>query len=364
MKTFLSGIFNWKQIKMNNTPEKNRYHLWEEDDTDAEPEEDSIWIRRTDIGKPDRSIAKRSPPSRWISHVRNNSRDEMPLNPRDLQQTSPHSRNHIGEDTLYNGDHKSHSVVDSPKSESGSQKTAMDRRHERESIIMAQIRLRKISQGNRPLAEFDEPKDEIDPGDDKASFFAKVSPLQLWCRKSPQFCSQFHIPQLAWQIDPIIVAISLQLDLIQKSLKDKKVKLRSHLCTWYTWTLSIEYHHLKSLLCLYNYVHTKTSAIKSTSRLLCFDFRSDYRFIIVLSWTRLFTDGLLQLKQKAMLFLCALMRKIYHMTQKRPPRKLNGSYLPCRAVAATLLWEFRISDPTQFDFIIAPKITSLTWCTI
>ena len=144
-------------------------------------------------------------------------------------------------------------------------------------------------------------------------------------------------------------------------MKDKKVKLRSHLCTWYTWTLSIEYHHLKSLLCLYNYVHTKTSAIKSTSRLLCFDFRSDYRFIIVLSWIWLFTNGLLQLKQKAMLFLCALMRKIYHMTQKRPPRKLNGSYLPCRAVAATLLWEFRISDPTQFDFIIAPKITSLTW---
>ena len=161
---------------MNNTLEKNRYHLWEEDDTDGEPEEDSIWIRRTDIDKPD--VAKRSPRSRWINHVRNNSRDEMPLNPLDLQHTSPHSRNHIGEDTLYSVDHKSHSVVDIPKSESGSQKTAMDRRHERESIIMAQIRLRKISQGKRSLAEFDEPKDEIDPGDDKASFFAKVSPLR------------------------------------------------------------------------------------------------------------------------------------------------------------------------------------------
>ena len=165
-----------KHINMNSTPEKNRYRLWEEEDTDVEPEEDSVWIRRTDVDKSGRT--RRSPRSRWINHVRNNSRDEVSLNPMDLQQTSPHSRNHIGEDTLYNGDHRSHSVVDSPKSESGSQKTAMDRRHERESIIMAQIRLRKISQGKKPITDFDEPKDEIDPGDDKTSFFAKVSLLQ------------------------------------------------------------------------------------------------------------------------------------------------------------------------------------------
>ena len=174
---------------MNNTPEKNRYHLWdEEEDTDGEPEEDSIWIRRTDFEQP--NMTRKSPGSRWINHIRNNSRDEMPLNPLDLQQTSPHSGNHIGEDTLYNGDHRSHSIVDSPKSESGSQKAAMDRRQERESIIMAQIRLRNRTQGKKALVELDDPKDEIDPGDDKASFFAKVGCLlvsvtyvQMYCQK-------------------------------------------------------------------------------------------------------------------------------------------------------------------------------------
>lgn len=167
---------------MNNTPEKkNKYQPWDEDaDTDDEPEEDAVWIRRSDLDKPPGGGAKRSPGSRWINHVRNNSRDEMPLNPLDLQLRSPpHSRNHISEDTLHNGEHRSYSVVDSPRSDTGSHKTAMDRKHERDSIIMAQIRLRKISQGKKTLPEFDEPKDEIDPGDDKTSFFAKVSHFRI-----------------------------------------------------------------------------------------------------------------------------------------------------------------------------------------
>lgn len=182
---------------MNNSQERSSYQLWGGEETsDGEPEEDSIWIRRSeqDLDTPtpdnhDHDHAHGSSPlGRWMNHVRQGSSEEVAMNPLDLQQHQqarrdtptppPYKRNHIsGEDSLYNGDHRSHSIVDSPRSESSSHRASMYRRQQRESATMAQIRLRKRSHGLKSLPEFDNPKDEVDPGDDRASFFAKVSLL-------------------------------------------------------------------------------------------------------------------------------------------------------------------------------------------
>ncbi len=153
----------------------------EEDEEDAR--EDSIWIKREDLVPNNRDQR---------DHV-SFDLGEMPLNVVELQhgrgdgvvqgwRGSPARRttNHISKDTLNNSEHRSVSplLLDSPKSElSDSERLAMDHRHQRESLIMAQIRLRyrgKKQTGFKDVRDVEE-QEEIDPGDDKSSFFAKVS---------------------------------------------------------------------------------------------------------------------------------------------------------------------------------------------
>ena len=174
--------------------ERLENHAGEEDEEDAR--EDSIWIKREDLVQNNRNQR---------DHVAFDL-GEMPLNVVELQQGdglvqggrrkgagggggagSPARRtntNHITKDTLYNSEHRSVSplLLDSPKSElSDSERLAMDHRQQRESLIMAQIRLRyrgKKQTGFKDVRDMED-QEEIDPGDDKSSFFAKVSAFYL-----------------------------------------------------------------------------------------------------------------------------------------------------------------------------------------